>query len=273
MIGWNNTERVTDRIGDSRVSQVQLNVPGLFARAFFVQPGAREESDRAGPIARRSRKGRGDGLGWRRGRRRRFGGCRRDGLRFGRCGDRAKFGIERLEHAGGFLATRDTEVQPLLAFAEDRVGVVLAVIAALATILLTHRRHHPPPQRPALRELHALGERHGGIMPGRFAVIAVGRWPARLRRDADRRDQRRAFGGAERIDAAVERQQPGEKAIQPGALLWGKWRSIGNQGRQRRRRGVGHSLACVSNKAFSASMSYRRVKAAKLSSRPARWAR
>src|SRR5204862_202394 len=87
--------------------------------------------------------------------------------------------------------------------------------------------------------------------------------PGRLR-DADRRDQRRAFGGAERVDAAVERQQAGEKAVQPGALLRGKWRSIGNQGRQRRRRGVGHSLACVSNKAFSASMSYRRVKAAKL---------
>ena len=50
----------------------------------------------------------------------------------------------------------------------DRTGIVLAVVAALAAILLRHRRHHAPAQRPAFGKLHALGHRQGLVVPGRF---------------------------------------------------------------------------------------------------------
>jgi len=39
--------------------------------------------------------------------------------------------------------------------------------------LLRHRRHQPPRQRPALSELHAVAQRHGGIVPRGFIVRAV----------------------------------------------------------------------------------------------------
>jgi len=41
----------------------------------------------------------------------------------------------------------------------------VAIVAALAAILLRHRGHHPPPQRAAFGELHAVGDRHGLIVP------------------------------------------------------------------------------------------------------------
>src|SRR5262249_53740747 len=84
----------------------------------------------------------------------------------GRCAGRfagrrglVEFLIKSFEHADGLLAARDAEIEPLLLLQEDDVRIVLAVIAALAAILLSHRRHHPTPQRTAFGELHALGER------------------------------------------------------------------------------------------------------------------
>jgi hypothetical protein len=106
---------------------------------------------------------------------------------FGRRRDRAEFGIERLERPRGVLAARHAKIQPLLALDEDRIGIVLAIVPALAAILLAHRRHHAPPQRPAFRKPHALDERHGGIVPGRRSVIAVIERAARFWRGADLR--------------------------------------------------------------------------------------
>ena len=60
--------------------------------------------------------------------------------------------IERLEHAGGFLAARHAKVQPLLFLREQRVGIVLAVVAALSAILLRHRGHHAAAAAAGLRQ-------------------------------------------------------------------------------------------------------------------------
>ena len=51
-------------------------------------------------------------------------------------------------------------------FQDDGVGVILAIVAALAAILLAHGRHETARQRPAFGELHALAKRHRRIMPG-----------------------------------------------------------------------------------------------------------
>ena len=123
---------------------------------------------------------------------------------------------ERLEHAGGFLAARHAEVQPLFFLVEQRVGVLLAVVAALAAILLAHRRHHLAAQRLAVGELHALGERQGLVVPGR-AVVG-------LDADIDARHQRRRILRRQRRDVAV--QQAGEKAVEPDALLGGERRVL-----------------------------------------------
>src|SRR6516165_7137429 len=53
-----------------------------------------------------------------------------------------EFLIKSFEHAGGLLAARDAEIEPLLLLQEEDVRIVLAVIAALAAILLSRRRHH-----------------------------------------------------------------------------------------------------------------------------------
>src|SRR6202044_3814355 len=87
-----------------------------------------------------------------------------------------------LEHARGVFAAGHAQVQPLLVFQDDGVGVILAIVAALAAILLAHGRHEPPPQRPALGELHAIADRHGGVMPRRLSIIVVVERAARRRR-------------------------------------------------------------------------------------------
>src|SRR4029077_8510444 len=61
------------------------------------------------------------------------------------------------EHARGFFAAGYAEIEPLFGFGEQRVRIVLAMVAALAAILLSHRRHQPPRQRLAVGKLHALG--------------------------------------------------------------------------------------------------------------------
>src|SRR5215471_3111027 len=116
------------------------------------------------------------------GRRRGNGGaiCHGRGMRWaGRFAGRRRlveFLIKSFEHAGGLLAARDAEIEPLLLLQEEDVRIVLAVIAALAAILLSHRRHHPPPQRPAVGKLHALGERQRLVVPRRLPVVAVIDW-------------------------------------------------------------------------------------------------
>ena len=63
----------------------------------------------------------------------------------------ADLGMQRLQHAGGFLAARHAQVQPLLFLGEQRIGIVLAVVAALAAVLLAHRRHHAAAAAAGLR--------------------------------------------------------------------------------------------------------------------------
>ena len=84
-----------------------------------------------------------------------------------------QFLVQRFQHPGGFLAAGDAEIEPRLGLAGDRLGIVVAIIAALAAILLRHRRHHAPAQRTAFGELHAVGNRHGLVVPRRFAVVAI----------------------------------------------------------------------------------------------------
>ena len=176
--------------------------------------------------------------------------------------------VERLEHAGGFLAARHAQVQPLFFLRDDEVGIVLAIVAALAAILLRHRGHHAPPQRPAFGERHALGERQAS---GR--ATAHRRCRCRRTRWSRARHQRGALLGRERGDArAVERDQAGEEAVQPRALLGRERRGLGNERGDRRRDGLAHSAASASNIAFSASASWRLLKARKVSL-PARCAR
>ena len=52
-----------------------------------------------------------------------------------------------------------------------------------------------------------------------FSIIALIARAARLRRRADRGEKCSAFRCGQRIDPAFERQQSGEKAVQPAALL------------------------------------------------------
>src|SRR6202011_4065803 len=147
--GRKEAEGIADRVFEPRCANVELDVPGFLARARLVEKRAREERRFGGSIAR--------GGGWAGTllRRRRWRHDRRSGGR-----GAVEILMERLEHAGGFLAARDAQVEPFLFLQKDRVGIVLAVVAALAAVLLAHGGHQAPAQRPPLRELHALGERH-----------------------------------------------------------------------------------------------------------------
>ena len=81
--------------------------------------------------------------------------------------------MQRLQHPGSFLAAGNAETEARFRLARDGIGIVVAIVTALATILLAHRRHHAAGQRPALGKLHALGEWHGLVVPGRLAIVAV----------------------------------------------------------------------------------------------------
>ncbi len=183
------------------------------------------------------------------------------------CGGRwrgADLGMQRLQHAGGFLAARHAQVQPFLFLGEQRIRIVLAVVAALAAVLLAHRRHHTAWQGPALGKLHALSEWHGLVMP-RCAVVVFGRSP-----DLGAGQQRLRFLLRQRGGVAVE--QPCEESIQPDALLGGERRALRNDGSEwRAHRGV--HAAAPENIPVSAAISCRRANAWKVSSREARRAR
>src|SRR5215471_8468782 len=212
------------------------------------------------------------------GRRRGNGGaiCHGRGARWaGRFAGRrsvVEFLIKSFEHAGGLLAARDAEIEPLLLLQEEDVRIVLAVIAALAAILLSHRRHHPPPQRPAVGKLHALGERQRLVVPRRLPVVAVIKWS--VGGGDQSRHQRGVRLRREGGDAcAVKLEKPGKEAVEPCTLLRGERGAVGNQFRNRRTRRLSHSTASRSNMAFNAPSSWRRVNAANVSCSEARCAR
>src|SRR5262249_36851198 len=160
-----------------------------------------------------------------------------------------------LEHAGGFLAARNAQVEPFFFFQKDRVGIIFAVVAALAAILLAHGGHHAPAQRPPLRKLHALIELNGLVVPWRLAVVTVVERPLCDRRRRRTRHQRRGFFRRQRRYAAVEREEAGEEAIEPFALLGRKRRVLRNEGRERRARREAHA-ASTATSALSASRSW-----------------
>jgi hypothetical protein len=125
------------------------------------------------------------------------GDCARGRNRRARCSRRDLFQllVQRLQHPGGFLAAGDAQIETRLRFAGDGVGVVVAIIAALAAILLRHRRHHAPAQRAAFGEFHAVGNRHGLVVPRRFAVVAIAGGTLQQRRTLLARKRRRTIGG------------------------------------------------------------------------------
>ena len=96
-----NAEGIADRIIEPGAGDIEFDVPGFLGRAWLVEPRARNEH-RARPDCRAN--GRAGGAAQRAGRLRRWRGRRR----------RAISAIQRLEHAGGFLAARHAKVQPLL---------------------------------------------------------------------------------------------------------------------------------------------------------------
>ncbi len=183
-------------------------------------------------------------------------GLRRREIRRG-CGP-VEILIERFEHAGGFLAARHAQVQAPFGARKQCVGIVLAVVTALAAVLLRHCRHHAPPQRLPFGEPHALGQLQRLIVPRR-AVILFGR----LRRGA-RHECGRFFRGQRRDaavhDCAVGRNQSGEKAAQPLALLGCERRAARDQLERRRRKVLGHSAASASHSERRAATSCRRAK-------------
>src|SRR5262249_26008697 len=183
-----------------------------------------------------------------------------------------EFLIKSLQHAGGFLAARNAEIEPFLLLQKDDVRIVLAVIATLAAILLSHRRHHPSPQRPAVGKFHAFGERQRLVVPWRLPVVAVIERPLRGRDQPghQRRVRLRRKGGDAR---SAKLKKAGKKAVEPSPLLRGERGAIGNQFRNWRARRLSHSTACCSNMAFNASGSWRRVNVANVSRSEARCAR
>ena len=223
--------------------EIDVDVPGLFLRARLVQAAARQERRRDRIVA---------GAAERRGERRLCQHrCRRPLPRRRRAA--IEFLIKLLEHAGGVFAARHAQVQPLLGFGKQRVGVVFAVVAALAAVLLRHRRHQPTRQRLAVGELHAIGHRHRRIVP-RGAIIGFRRCRgAAIRHKAGQ--QLGDFIGGKRRDALLQPEQPGEQAVEPGALLRGERRGFGNEGRDRRPRRHAHAAVSCSTSALSASTS------------------
>ena len=126
-----------------------------------------------------------------------------------------------LQHAARFLAAGNAQVELGLRPRRDGRRVGLAQIAALSAILLRHGREQLALQRPPFGKLHALVDRHGGVVPGGLAVVTVsGQRPggsagqlAGHRRDAG---------------LGVERQQAGEETVEPGALLHRERRAVGD---------------------------------------------
>ena len=197
------------------------------------------------------------------------GGLVRRGSAVGHGGRRPGAGpelrVEALQHPERLLAAGLAEVQTRFALEEDGVGVVGAVVAALAAILLRHRRHELLRLRPGLGHLHALGDRQRRVVPGR--VVVVGELlPAAGH-----------LGRADRGGALHRRtEKGGEVARQPRALVGGERSVLGNEddgGRDVLAHAAALRAGCSSARSRRASGPVRAVKVWKLSSGPVRRAR
>ena len=254
VVAGENAEGVANDVIQTAAGKIELDMPGCFFRSRPVQQAPRDKPCGRRIVARAARldDDRGDC---------RSGGSRRWRQRRDR--RLVDFFIERLQHPGGFLAAGNTEVEPRLAFARDRFRIIVTVIAALAAILLRHRRHHAPAQRAAFGEFHAVGDRHGLVMPRRFAVIAIAGGPLHYRRTLLRRQWRRAIGG----------QQTGEEAVEPGALRFGERRAAGDDLDPGWRRDLVHEDTSASASLRSVWPSWRRANVRNVSSGESRFAR
>jgi hypothetical protein len=137
----------------------------------------------------------------------------------GGCGSTgaAEFLVELLEHAHRLSAAGLAKVQALFALEEDGIGVVRAVVAALAAILLRHGGHQLLRLGLVLGEVHAVGDRHRRVVPGRVVVVGE---PGTGGRSLARRE------GGRPLDGGAE--QRGEVARQPGALVGAEGGALGD---------------------------------------------
>ena len=119
-------------------------------------------------------------------------------------------------------------------------------------------------QRPAFGELHALGERHGLVVPGR-AVVFFGRAA-----DLDAGHQRRASCGDSAVASPSSRPAKNPFSQTRCSAVNGAFSGTMADERRAHRRVHGAASANIS---VSAGISWRRVNAWKVSSREARRAR
>ena len=187
--------------------EIELDMPSLLLGPFLIEAAAREEH-RLAPDCRASGRARGN-----------LGSASPMAAADLRRRALVQLLRKRLQHARGVLAARRAEIEPRLLARGDRIRIVVAIVTALAAILLRHRRHHAPAQRAAFRQRHARVERQRLIVPRRFAIVASpppmngGVLLGRKRRD-------RPPSGA---------TKPGEKAVEPGALLGREGRGFGQK--------------------------------------------
>ena len=214
-----DAEGIADRVVEPGFAEVELDVPDVLVRLRGVEPAAGEK-DRLGRVFARAS-----------GRARRRCGRDRSGARLGRR-FRGRRGLGLVQFLGklldqprGFLAAGRAQVQALLFLQDDRVGVIGAVVAALAAILLRHRGHEARGERLARGERHALVERP---WPDR-AREPRRCWRAPGRRRSDAGDESRRLAAAQRRDAdRVRRDGRRQEPREPGALFGGERRVLGD---------------------------------------------
>ena len=236
-------------------------MPGFLFRARLVEPLAREERRHRRIVARAA----GRGLRNRR-------GCRRHG-------DAAAAGdgrralellIQRLEHAGGFLAARHAQIQPLfLALRRSRRNN--------SCNRSRTGRNPAAPSPPSCASAAACRPRASCARPSASVWSCQGAPPS---------SSSALFGaGAPDISAAAcspesgvtpepsSETSPAKKPLSQARCSSENGAVSGTSDGQRRRQVLRHSAASASNIALSASTSCRREKARKVSSREARCAR
>ena len=264
-----DAETVADLVVEAR-AEVELDMDGLLLGALAVEAAARQEGRLARRLARQCRP-----QGW--------VSSRLCGRRQGHLDDRRGRGVEfdgeAFDEAHRLLAAGGAEVEARLGLQKDRVGVIGAIVAALAAVLLRHGGHQARRERPVRRHRHALGRRHGRIVPGSLVVggedrAGRGRGTRQVQPHACRAGQ--GFGRGDRP------QRRGEEAGEPAPLLVGEGGGFGNEVDGRHGRLEGHaSTSAASARAARArvasarswSGSCRRAKAAKPSAGSARWSR
>ncbi len=210
MVLWKKAETVARLIGEPG-AELEIDMHRLLLGVLPVEALPPEEGCLARRIARGAQDQ--DRLAARLRRRER----RLDRYRSGR--PDVELGRERLDEPGRLLASGRAEVQPRLAPEENGIGVIDAIIATLAAILLSHRGHQARRQRSPLGHRDAIGRRQRRIVPGRL-VVAGERGAARCGRPGGVETGQGGTGeGCGRGNGA---ERGGEEARQPDALLLGE---------------------------------------------------